>query len=161
MRRYAAPGLVILAALLLPGCSTHYSTLSYDEFQEDFDVRTGRIAADTLGTVKGSHGGPVWESCTYASRTAVWKMIHQAQDRGANAVGNIRWKQGSGPRPTCKKKWGWIVFFPAYFTSLFMSAGVEAEAYYVEEPLLSLYMLPESEDELVRLVERITAETLE
>ena len=45
MRKYAAPGLAILAVLLLSGCSTHYSTLSYDEFQEDYDVRTGRIDA--------------------------------------------------------------------------------------------------------------------
>ncbi len=158
MPRYPHILLVTAAALLLGGCSTHYSSLNYEEFS-DFDVRTGSIDAVKVGVVKGEHRGPIWEGCEYATRPAVWRMINAAKEINANAIGDIQWRDGSGPRPRCKKHWWLIVFPPAYITPLFMDAEVQATAYRVEEEEIGLYAIPEEGTELAMLVDRIIDET--
>ena len=152
--------LAIAMAAFLTSCSTHYSSLNYEEFSE-FDVRTESIDAKRVGIVKGEHRGPAWEGCDYATRTAVWRMITEAREIHANAIGDIQWRDGAGPRPRCKRHWWLILFPPTLMTPLFLDAEVEAVAYRVVEEEISLYMIPEKTEEVVQLVERIIDETLE
>lgn len=154
---------ILLTALavtaMLAGCSTHYSSLNYEEFT-DFDVYTGSLDAQKVGVVKGEHRGAAWEGCDYATRTAVWRMIQEAKEVHANAIGDIQWRDGAGPRPRCKRHWWLVVLPPTLITPLFLDAEVEAVAYRVEEDEISLYRIPEEETEVAQLVERIIDETV-
>ncbi len=160
MPRYKNILLAIVAAALLSGCSTHYASINYEEFS-DFDVRTESIEAKKVGIVKGEHRGPAWEGCDYATRTAVWRLISEAKEIHANAIGDIQRRDGAGPRPRCKRHWWLIIFPPTFMTPLFLDAEVEAVAYRVVEEEISLYMIPEEPGEIVQLVQRIIDETRE
>ena len=151
---------LVAAATLLAGCSTHYSSLNYEEFT-DFEVQTGAIDAQRVGVVKGEHRGAAWEGCEYATRTAVWRLIQEAKEINANAIGDIQWRDGAGPKPRCKRHWWLIVLPPTLMTPLFLDAEVEAVAYRVVEEEISLYTIPEEDAEIMLLVERILDETLE
>ncbi len=146
----------LVLLFLVSGCSTHQTALNYKEIKE-FHVDRGEIQAVNLGRVEGRHRSPAWESCGYAARTALWKMISEAKKMGANAVGDLRWRDGRSPDARCKRRWGYFVFPLFYLTPAFMDAQIVATAYLVEDPDLALYSLPAEPGEEGALVERMLA----
>lgn len=151
----------VATTLLFVGCSTHPTPLDYGEFVE-FDVRSSAPMGEPLGDVSGRHRGAAWESCGYVTRTAVWKMIADAKEMGATAIGDVRWRDGCGPGARCKRRWGYTVFFfPALLTGLFMDAEVSGVAYVGAPPeeasTTPVYVIPKSETAVATLVDEITS----
>ena len=142
MWRLLALFLVSLPSLGAVGCSTHSTVVDYEGIEE-FTVRAAPFSEhEVVGSVEGRHRGPVWESCSYAARSAVWKMIRQAKAMGANAVGDVYWRDGSGPQPRCKRRWFYALLFPVLCTPLFMDAEVHGTAYALSEPRAGAYVIP-------------------
>ncbi|MFH1278610.1 MAG: hypothetical protein ABIK65_09545 [Candidatus Eisenbacteria bacterium] len=150
-------GIVLLGAA---GCSTHPAVVNYDSIGE-FALRAAPFEGKELGEVKGRHRAYVWEGCTYAARTAVWKMIREAKQYEANAIGDITWRDGRSPEPRCKKRWFYTLLTPVLLTPYFMDAEVRGTAYMVDEMELGLYLIPDDPAGQAELVERIVEETIE
>jgi hypothetical protein len=152
---------LVIFLLVAAGCSTHPSVMNYDGIDE-FKIQPGSIEAKEIGEVKGRHRSYVWEGCGYAVRTAVWKMINEAKQRDANAVGEVRWRDGESPEPRCKKRWFYAIIPPLLLTRYFMDAEVCGTAYVVDEDEIEtgMYRIPDDPAGELRLAERIAADLL-
>lgn len=148
------------------GCSYHRAYISYSEYQEDVLVASTGWEGRRLGAVRAGEGGALWERCTDVAQGSLWILMEDARKMGGNAIGEVRWvpqdpKRASG-EPTCKKKWGWFLFWPVLVTPGFMSAKVEAVAYDLPDigaTRAGLYRIPEDPEDRARLARQIVAET--
>jgi hypothetical protein len=165
-RSLAVMGGVALLATVC-GCSYHRAYVSYSEYQEDVRVASAGWEGRRLGPVSAGEGGALWEKCTDIAEGSLWILMEDTRRMGGNAVGEIRWipqnTKRTTDRPTCKKKWGWILVWPVLATPGFMSAKVEAVAYHVPDPSVTqagLYLIPEDPGEREILARRIVAESM-
>ena len=149
-------GIVLLGAA---GCSTHPTAVKYETIEE-FTLQAGPLEGRELGEVKGRHRAYIWEGCSYAARTAVWKMIRGARECKANAIGDITWRDGKSPEPRCKKRWFYTLLMPVLLTPYFLDAEVHGTAYVIDNVEVGLYLIPDDPAGQAELVERIVEETM-
>lgn len=149
-------GIVLLGAA---GCSTHPAVINYDSIDE-FALQAASYEGKEIGEVKGRHRAYIWEGCSYAARTAVWKMIREAKRYEANAIGDITWRDGRSPEPRCKKRWFYTLLMPVLLTPYFLDAEVSGNAYIVDDLEWGMYRIPDDPAGRTDLVDRILEETL-
>lgn len=163
IRGAAAAG---LSFLLMPACSYHRAYVDYTDYTETVSIRQGARDGELLGPIRAGEAGAIWEKCTDIARGSIWVLMDDTRKMGGNAIGDVRWIP-QNPRhttddPSCKKKWGWFLLWPALVTPAFQSARVDANAYrVVGTPQRSgLYVIPDDARERAALVERILSDTL-
>ena len=149
--------LIAILSLQWSACSTSRALVDYKSVGEESKVQVneGSVDGKSLGIVKGDEGGAIWASCTEKAEDSMRIMLLEAKEKGANAVGDIKWYASQSSRPACKKGWGYLVIWPFILTPLFMSTEVEAHAYKVEggRNHAGLIMIPEdhaAQEKLVR-----------
>ncbi|MBL7670081.1 MAG: hypothetical protein JNM39_06315 [Bdellovibrionaceae bacterium] len=150
--------ILLSAAVITMGCSTHSAKINYSEFKSDISIKAGPWDGQELGSVSGSQGGFIWSDCTDSARSAVEEMIGEAKEMGGNAVGNIRWRARGTSEASCKKKWGWFGLWPFVLTPLFMSSAVDGLAYKIAPAgakKLGLLMLPTNEMEKAAFIDTV------
>ncbi len=151
---------------LLPACSYHRAYVDYTDYTETVSIQQRSWDGELLGPIRAGEAGAIWEKCTDVARGSIWVLMDDARKMGGNAIGDVRWipqnpKHTTGD-PSCKKKWGWFLLWPALVTPAFQSARVDANAYRVTgSPQQSgLYVIPEDARQQAVLVERILHDTL-
>jgi hypothetical protein len=166
-RPFAVMGCVLM---ILAGfsCSYHRAYISYSEYEEDVQVAAAGWEGQRLGPVSAGEGGALWEKCTDVAEGSLWILMEDARRMGGNAIGEIRWipqnRNRTTDRPSCKKKWGWILIWPVLATPAFMSARVEAVAYNVPDTAVTepaLHRIPDDPREREVLARRIVADTFD
>lgn len=151
--------LAVLVAMsfFIGACSTHKANFSYSEFKNDMPIKAGAQDGEELGAIEGSQGGFVWTPCSEQAREAVQELISNARAKGANAIGNIKWRADGTSDPTCKKSWGFVLIWPFMFTPLFASSHADATAYKVAGKKAGLFMLPTNKSDEEALIQQILA----
>lgn len=165
--RKASTTFVILMALMTAGCSYHSAFIRYDEYTE-VTLQPEPFDGVGLGRVRITEGGALWKECTDVARGSLWLLVEEARRRGGNAVGDIRWMpEVSGStleQPTCRRRWALFLVWPLLATPAFMRANVEGSVYRVNAAaadVAGLYVLPDTTEELGRLIDTILADTAE
>lgn len=159
-------GAVAIAALLLfPACSYHRAYVDHTEYEGKMPIQEKPWDGELLGPIRAGEAGAIWEKCTDIARGSVWVLMDDTRKMGGNAIGDVRWIPQNPTRttgdPSCKKKWGWFLLWPALVTPAFQSARVDANAYRVasERQQSGIYVIPEDAQQQALLVERILRET--
>lgn len=148
---------LIAMSFFIGACSTHKANFSYSEFKSEMPIKAGSVDGEELGAIEGSQGGFVWTSCNDQSRDAVQDLISNARAKGANAIGNIKWRADGTSDPTCKKSWGFVLIWPFMFTPLFASSHADATAYKTFGKKAGLFMLPSDKAGDAQLITEILA----
>ncbi len=148
---------LVAMTFFIGACSTHKANFSYSEFKSEMPIKAGSVDGEELGAVEGSKGGFVWTSCDEQARDAVQELISRARAKGANAIGNIKWRADGTSDPTCKKSWGFVLIWPFLFTPLFASSHADATAYKTGGKKAGLFMLPTNKVEEEALIQSILA----
>jgi hypothetical protein len=148
---------LIAMSFLIGACSTHKANFSYSEFKSDMPIIAGSQDGEEVGSVEGSKGGFLWTSCNQQARDAVRYLISNARAKGANAIGNIKWRAAGTSNPTCKKSWGFVLILPFMLTPLFASSHADATAYKTGAKKAGLFMLPTNEVDHEFLINEILA----
>jgi hypothetical protein len=135
------------------------SLVDYKSVGEEskIQVNEGSVNGKSLGIVKGDEGGAIWANCTQKAEESMRIMLLEAKEKGANAVGDIKWYATQDSTPSCKKGWGYLVIWPFILTPLFMSTEVEAHMYKVEggKRNAGLIMIPTNHAEQELLIKRL------
>jgi len=151
----------LIFALLLEtsACSTSKALIDYNGFDSTVQIHTDAVSGTALGPVKGDEGGAIWTDCTDKASESLRYLIAEAKNKGANAVGDLKWYATHNSTPSCKKGWGYLVIWPFILTPLFMSTEVEGVAYKLDHASKTsgMYMLPNSEQEEAALIRQILA----
>jgi hypothetical protein len=149
---------LVAMSFFIAACSTHKANFSYSEFKSEMPIKAGSVDGEELGAIEGSQGGFVWTSCNEQARDAVQDLISNARAKGANAIGNIKWRADGTSDPTCKKSWGFVLIWPFLFTPLFASSHADATAYKTGAgKKAGLFMLPTNKVEEEALISKILA----
>ena len=146
--------MLVVLGFALSACSTHRAMLEYSEFKE-MPLKGGSLTGEELGHVSGEDGGAIWDNCTEKAKGSVRELIANAQQKGATAIGNIRWSASENSNPTCKKSWGYFILTPFILTPLFMSTHVTGQAYKTTGRA-GVYDIPSSIEEREALVTYLT-----
>lgn len=150
--------LLVIGMFVISACSTHVAHLKYSEFKDEMPIKAGAWNGTNVGFVKGEEGGAIWGECTEKARGSIRELIRQAQEKGGNAVGDIRWTASGNDTPTCKKGWGYLVITPFILTPLFMSTQVTGNAYKVTgKAAANMLMLPTNSEEEVAFIDAVMA----
>ena len=158
-RQIALVFLIMVLGLQWSGCSTSRALVDYKSLgeQSQVQVHEGAVGGTSVGIVKADEGGAIWASCTEKAEESMRLLLLQAKEKGANAVGDVKWYATQDSTPSCKKGWGYLIIWPFILTPLFMSTEVEAHAYKVEggKKHAGLIMIPETHDEQERLIKQL------
>ena len=155
------------AVVLLVGsaCTHQRAYFNYQDTQGEITMHAGGWDGERLGAVRASEGGPVWKDCTDVAEASIWMLMEATREMGGNAIGEFRWvpqhPKHSSDAPTCRQRWGWVLVWPVLATPAFQSAGVEAVAYLVDDPVAAredLYLIPASEAARQQLARKIASE---
>jgi uncharacterized protein YbjQ (UPF0145 family) len=138
-------------------CSHSAAHFKYSDFAKEMSVKEGPQSGQNLGNVYGDEGGAVWANCTEKAKDSVSDMIANARKKGGNAIGDVKWQE-TRTEPTCKKGWGYVMFWPFLLTPLFMSTRVDGNAYKVSKATTGMYQLPENPSDDMKLVDLIMAQ---
>ncbi len=165
-RRLAAGMLAVALAVFGVGCTYHRAHLNHSDYADRMAIREGSWPGEALGPVAANEAGAIWIDCTDSVEGTLWVLIDETRRMGGNAIGDIRWipkkaNKGNLTVPTCRKKWGWFLLWPAVLSPVFMSSRAEAVAYRVdpdELPRAGLYLIPETDEGQVELVGQIVAD---
>jgi hypothetical protein len=165
MRRLSAGMLVTTLLFFSVSCTYHRAHLNHSDYADQMPISEESWSGEVLGPVAANQAGPIWIECTKSVKGTLWILIDETERMGGNAIGDIRWipkkeKKGNLTLPTCRKKWGWLAIWPAVLSHVFMSSRAEAVAYKVDEtelPRAGLYLIPQTDEEQVDLVEQILA----
>lgn len=127
-----ASWLVLFTFILITtdGCSHNRANIKYSEFANEMSIKEGAQSGTNLGPIAGEEGGAIWADCSQKARGSVMDLIAEARKKGGNAIGDVKWPDNH-TEPTCKKGWGYVVFWPFLLTPLFMSTHVTGNAYKV------------------------------
>lgn len=139
------------------GCSTQYANIKMDKEVDGVMMSNDSIKGESLGPVKGEHGGAIWDKCDEKASDSVRELARAAKAKGANAVGDIKWTAKGTSEPSCKKGWGYFVLWPFVLTPLFMSTQVTGTAYKTGSAKHGLYMLPNTPAEEAAFIKTILA----
>jgi len=146
--------------LLLSNCSTHSALMRYSDI-ESISAKESSWDGEVLGTIYSDMGGAIWVECTELAQRNIRNLVFQAQNMGANAIGDFEWLPGdkaSQSTPACKKRWGWFALWPFVLTPLFESADVSAKAYKVpglDKDSKSVYYIPDTKEGREELIQRL------
>ncbi len=151
---------VLALTFAIAACSTQPANVNYSEYSDRMILKGEAVSGTDLGMVQGGHGGAIWDNCDEHARNAVTRMIEAAKGKGANAIGNIKWRSSGNSTPTCKKQWGWFALWPFLLTPLFMEVNVEGTAFKTDGAKgkkAGLLMLPSNQAELDAFVKTVMA----
>ena len=121
MKKTLTQMLVLVFALSqVVACSTHKARINYKDFKDrGVALKSGNFEGEDLGMISGEDGGAIWDNCHDKARGSVRDLIDQAEAKGANAIGNIKWDASETSEPRCKKSWGYFLLIPFILTPLF------------------------------------------
>ena len=150
---------LVLVMVQVSACSTHKGFVNYSDYKKEMPIRAGAWDGEMLGNSAGSAGGAVWDDCKVKSADAVRELIANAKTMGGNAIGNVKWAEGTTSEATCKKGWGWVMLWPFLLTPLFMSSEIRGDVYKVKGGAkgAGLYILPTNLADENALVDQIVA----
>jgi hypothetical protein len=151
--------------LCVVSCTYHRAHFNHADYAAEMPLSDQPWSGEEIGPVAANEAGAVWIDCTRAAKGTVWILIDETRRMGGNAIGDIRWipkKEKKDLRvPSCRKAWGWVLLWPALLSPVFMSSRAEGIAYKVDEselPRAGLYLIPETDEGQMQLVERILAD---
>jgi len=157
--------LLAVSAVTSSACTYHRAYFDHAEVEEKMPIRNAAWDGELIGPLRAGEGGAIWEKCTNIARGSIWLLMDDARKMGGNAIGDVRWMpqnpKHTADDPSCKKKWGWFLIWPVLLTPGFQSARVDANAYLVPEDSqhTGIYLIPDSDEDRMLVVERLLAET--
>ncbi len=160
MRKSLVNAVVLMFVMgQLAACSTKRARINYNDFSDrGVALKSGNFDGEDLGMIEGEDGGAIWNDCTQKARGSVKELIDQAEAKGANAIGNIKWHASGTSEPRCKKAWGYFLLLPFILTPLFMSTKVEGIAYKANSLSENMIPMPTNEEEKQALITALAAQ---
>jgi len=156
---------LVLISVLSSACTYHRAYIDHAENEGKILIQAAAWDGELVAPIRAGEAGAIWEKCTNIARGSIWVLMDDARKLGANAIGDVRWvpqdPKHTTNDPSCKKKWGWFLLWPALVTPAFQSARVDANAYLVPEDSrrAGVYLIPDSRWEQAQVVEKILDDT--